>query len=132
MPVAWDLEHVLPSYTPPSTRRTAPPEVEHCYHLTRDGRPLVTLTVKSGAADADITPVMRQGYTITGNVTLDVQEGMQVRAIDLQVRLPRCSLPRCLSLWTFPYPDVPLSLMLAFSLNLCLMLDVVVRSRGLL
>lgn len=95
------VEHVLPSYTPHAIRRGTL-EVEHSYRLMRQGHPLLTLTVKSGAADVQSTPIMRQGHTITGCVTLDLQEGMRIRAINVQVR-HICTHP-CLVCLGFPIP----------------------------
>lgn len=102
MHTTWDTEHVLPSYAQHATRR-ATPEVEHSYRLMKNGHPLLMLTMRSGASAAECTPVIRQGQIVTGCVTLDLLEKIQVRAINVQVRFDR-KLATVLLCLGFPIP----------------------------
>ncbi|KAI0342927.1 hypothetical protein BDW22DRAFT_1357474 [Trametopsis cervina] len=79
-------DYELPSYNQHANNRApADPQVEHTYRLTRNGRPFVTLAMKSGAVDADHTPLMHQGQTLSGSITLDLYDGVNVRSLNVQV-----------------------------------------------
>ncbi|TCD64045.1 hypothetical protein EIP91_004594 [Steccherinum ochraceum] len=82
----------LPSYTPRSGplnfdvhNRSPDRHNDHAYHLVKNGKQWLTLSLRSQAGNDDKTPRFNQGHPITGSVRLALTNEAVIRSVSIMV-----------------------------------------------